>query len=134
MEARRPHRQSATVDEELLYACGHPHLAGSDPERVARMAGELAAGFDQLRGVVKGVSIFGSARTLRDSPEYQLARTVAEVLGRSGFAVITGGGPGAMEAANRGALDAGVPSIGLTIELPHEQKTNPYVDHAVHFR
>lgn len=123
-----------TADEELLCACGHPELADEDPERVARMATELTAGFDAMRGVVKAVSIFGSARARTDSAEYVAARAVAEALGRAGFAVITGGGPGVMEAANRGARDAGALSIGLTIELPHEQRANDYVDRAVHFR
>ena len=123
-----------TADEELLCACGHPELADEDPERVARMATELTAGFDALRGVAKAVSIFGSARASTDSPEYAAARAVAGALGRAGFAVITGGGPGVMEAANRGARDADALSIGLSIELPHEQRANDYVDLAVHFR
>ena len=129
-----PRGRPLTADEELLCACGHPELADEDPVRVARIAAELTAGFDALRGVVKAVSIFGSARAVLDSPEYATARAVAEALGRAGFAVITVVGPGVMEAANRGARDAGALSIGLTIELPHEQRANGYVDRAVHFR
>jgi uncharacterized protein (TIGR00730 family) len=79
------------------------------------------------------VSIFGSARTPEDDPHYVHAREVARRLGEAGFSVITGGGPGIMEAANRGARDAGVPSIGLGIELPHEQGMNPYVDLGIDF-
>jgi uncharacterized protein (TIGR00730 family) len=129
-----PNGHALTADEELLCACGHPELADEDPARVARMAAELTTGFDALRGVVKAVSIFGSARASGDSSDYTAARAVAQALGRAGFAVITGGGPGVMEAANRGARDAGALSIGLTIELPHEQRANDYVDRAVHFR
>jgi uncharacterized protein (TIGR00730 family) len=129
-----PNGRPLTADEELLCACGHPELADGDPARIARMAAELTAGFDALRGVVKAVSIFGSARARFDSPEYATARGIGQALGRAGFAVITGGGPGVMEAANRGARDAGALSIGLTIELPHEQRANDYVDRAVHFR
>lgn len=122
-----------TADEDLLCSCGHPELAHKDPERVARMSAELATGFTQLHGVTKAVAIFGSARASSTSAEYAAARAVAEALGRAGFAVITGGGPGVMEAANRGARDAGALSIGLTIELPHEEGTNDYVDRPVHF-
>ena len=134
IDGDRAQRRALTADEELLCACGHPHLVDEDPARVARMADELRAGFDALRGVVRAVSIFGSARALPDSLEYSAARAVASALGRAGFDVITGGGPGVMEAANRGARDAGALSIGLTIELPHEQRTNAYVDRAVAFR
>jgi hypothetical protein len=79
------------------------------------------------------VSVFGSARTAPDDPEYAAARALARRLGEEGFAIITGGGPGAMEAANRGAQDAGVPSIGLGIDLPHEQSLNDYIDLPLEF-
>jgi uncharacterized protein (TIGR00730 family) len=85
-------------------------------------------GFGSLAHIGKAVSVFGSARTSPEHPEYLAARELARRLGEEGFAIITGGGPGTMEAANLGALDAGVPSIGLGIELPHEQGMNPYVD------
>jgi len=129
-------RPDISADEDLLCACGHPPLAGAHEDllRVERIAAELRAGFDALRGVTRAVSIFGSARSTPASVEYQAAQRVAGALGEAGFDIITGGGPGVMEAANRGARDAGVRSVGLTIELPDEQRTNPYVDCAVHFR
>ena len=105
----------------------------TDESRVERMRVELAAGFRALSGVQNAISIFGSARTPEDAPYYRLARTVAHTLGDAGFTVITGGGPGLMEAANRGARDAGVLSVGLNIELPFEQGVNPYVDLPLEF-
>lgn len=124
-----------TCDEELLCCLGpgFPALAGSDPHRVARIRDEVAHGFAALADVTRAVSFFGSARTPPDHPYYQLARTLAARLGTLGFDVITGGGPGIMEAANRGAREAGVRSIGLVIELPYEQHTNPFVDLALEF-
>ena len=117
MPARRPR----TPDEELI---GAQHAAVereiTDAMRVARMAAELAMGFRELRGVHRGVSVFGSARTAPATPEYELGREVGRRLGEAGFAVITGGGPGLMEAANRGAREAGAHSIGLNIDLPFE--------------
>jgi uncharacterized protein (TIGR00730 family) len=100
----------------------------TDDERAARIHDEALAGFRALAGIGPAVSVFGSARTAEDHPDYALARDVAARLGRAGFAVITGGGPGIMEAANRGARDAGATSVGLNIELPHEQGLNGYVD------
>jgi uncharacterized protein (TIGR00730 family) len=94
---------------------------------------ELARGFGALAHIGKAVSVFGSARTPAGDPEYIAARAMARRLGDEGFAIITGGGPGSMEAANRGARDAGVPSIGLGIELPHEQSLNEYVDLPLNF-
>src|SRR3546814_19339088 len=91
-------------------------VCSSDLDRVARMSAELATGFADLRGVTTAVSIFGSARAGSGTAEYAAARAVADALGRAGFAVITGGGPGVMEAANRGARDAGALSIGLTLD------------------
>jgi uncharacterized protein (TIGR00730 family) len=101
---------------------------------LARMRAELASGFAALAGLERGVSVFGSARTAPDDPDYELARAVTRRLGREGFAIITGGGPGIMEAANRGAREAGAPSVGLTLALPFDQNANAYVDLAVHFR
>ena len=89
-----------------------------------RIQDELRAGFKTLDHIGKAVSFFGSARTPRDHPRYQAAREMARELGHAGFAIITGGGPGIMEAANRGARDAGVPSVGLGIDLPDEQGVN----------
>jgi uncharacterized protein (TIGR00730 family) len=97
------------------------------------MAAELRHGFEVLAPVTRGVSVFGSARTPKDHPRYALAREIGAALGRAGFAVITGGGPGAMEAANAGAKDVGALSIGLGIDLPFEQGLNPYLDVALDF-
>ncbi|CAN0431300.1 unnamed protein product [Phaeothamnion confervicola] len=96
--------------------------------------GGLVAGFDALSRVGRAVSVFGSARTGPDSPHYALAREVGGLLAERGFAVITGGGPGIMEAANRGAAEAGGISVGCTIELPKEQAVNDYVNLAIAFR
>ena len=96
--------------------------------------GEFVEGFDNLARIGPAVTIFGSARTPADHPEYAAARETARLLGEAGFGIITGGGPGIMEAANRGARDAGVLSIGCNIELPFEQGINPYVDVAINFR
>lgn len=126
----------ATADEELLCCLGpgYPGFADDDPDRVARIRDEVTYGFAALADVEHAVSIFGSARTPADDRHYILARTVAARLGTLGFDVITGGGPGIMEAANRGARDAGVPSIDLNIELPHEQMVNPFLDVSLWFR
>jgi uncharacterized protein (TIGR00730 family) len=127
-------RRPATSDAEVLGA-ESPVLESTrtDEERVERMSGELRRGFEILQGVGPAVSVFGSARTPRDHPEYELAREVGRLLGESGFTVITGGGPGSMEAANRGAQEAGALSVGLNIELPFEQGLNPYVDLGLEF-
>jgi uncharacterized protein (TIGR00730 family) len=97
------------------------------------MSAELERGFEVLRSVRRGVAVFGSARTPEHAPEYELARSVGRALGDAGFCVITGGGPGAMEAANRGAREAGATSVGLTIDLPFEQDHPDYVDLEVDF-
>jgi uncharacterized protein (TIGR00730 family) len=125
-----------TTDEALLScpAPGFAPLAGDDEQRIQGIAAELAAGFGALAAVERGVSVFGSARTPADHPDYRLAREVAVCLGGAGFAIITGGGPGIMEAANRGARDAGALSVGCNIELPHEQRANAYLDVALTFR
>ena len=125
-----------TFDEELLCSAGIglPALPDADRVRLVTIADEFAAGFRALAVVEKGVSVFGSARTPRDAPEYGYAREVAGCLGRAGFAIITGGGPGTMEAANRGARDVGALSVGCNIELPFEQGLNEYVDIGLRFR
>jgi uncharacterized protein (TIGR00730 family) len=124
-----PPRHPTTADEELLEAETTAILAElTDAQRLLRIQDELRNGFKALGSIGKAVSIFGSARTPPDHPRYQQARELARRLGEEGFAIITGGGPGIMEAANRGAQDAGVPSIGLGIELPHEQGMNDWVD------
>jgi uncharacterized protein (TIGR00730 family) len=127
-------RPPATYDEELLGAETQTILTTqSDAERIERVERELETGFRELGGIGPAVSIFGSARTDERDPAYELARRTAQMLGSAGFAVITGGGPGIMEAANRGARDAGTRSVGLNIELPFEQETNHYVDLALRF-
>jgi uncharacterized protein (TIGR00730 family) len=127
-------RPPADADEEIL-AAQEPHVESTldDEQRIERIAAELRAGFDALRDLGPAVSIFGSARTPRDHPEYELARATARAIGERGVAVITGGGPGAMEAANLGAQEAGVRSVGLRIHLPFEQGMNPYVDLPLEF-
>ena len=124
----------ATTDEELLGAQA-PSVASehTETERLERIRDELARGFDALANIQRGVSVFGSARTPPDHPRYGLAREVGRALGDAGFAVITGGGPGIMEAANRGAREADACSVGLNIELPFEQGPNPYQDIALTF-
>jgi uncharacterized protein (TIGR00730 family) len=122
-------RPPATPDEELLGTKRRAVLATqTEPERIARIEAELESGFSALRELGPAVSIFGSARTPTDHPNYALAREIARRLGEAGMAIITGGGPGVMEAANRGAQDAGVRSVGLNIELPFEQGANGYQD------
>ena len=127
-------RSPATPDEEILNA-ESPAIRATrtEAERLERIQHELEAGFARLAEIGPAVSIFGSARTPPDSPEYESARRTARMIGESGLAIITGGGPGLMEAANRGASEAGVPSVGLNIELPFEQGTNPYVDVELRF-
>ena len=124
-----------TEDEELLCCLGPAFapLADTDPARLRRIAAELADGFHRMRGVDRAVAVFGSARLPDTDPVYRLARRTARRLGQARFAVITGGGPGIMEAANRGAREVGALSIGLNIELPFEQHLNPYVDWGMTF-
>jgi uncharacterized protein (TIGR00730 family) len=127
-------RTPATYDEELLAAEQRAVLSTqSDTERLERIHRELERGFGELGAIGPAVSIFGSARTPEREPAYELARRTARLLGDAGLAVITGGGPGIMAAANRGAQEAGARSVGLNIELPFEQEANPYVDLALRF-
>jgi uncharacterized protein (TIGR00730 family) len=126
-----------TEDEKLLQQPSPAHGADftrTDPWRVLRIMGEFIEGFDSLAGIDKGVTIFGSARTSPEDPMYKAAEEVARLLGEAGFAVITGGGPGIMEAANKGAREGKGRSIGCNIELPFEQGANPYLDTLVNFR
>jgi uncharacterized protein (TIGR00730 family) len=127
-------RQPTSTDEELFAAERESVLAlRSDRERIELIGRELAYGFDALSGIGPAVSVFGSARTGVDDPAYERARGLARGLASEGFAVITGGGGGSMEAANRGAQEAGGLSIGLNIELRHAQVPNPYVDLGLEF-
>jgi uncharacterized protein (TIGR00730 family) len=106
----------------------------TDPWRVLRIMGEFVEGFDTLSDVRNAVSIFGSARARSDDPYYEKAVETARLLARQGVPIITGGGPGIMEAANRGAQEGNGLSIGCNIELPFEQGTNPYVERSINFR
>lgn len=125
-----------TFDEELLLWLGDepPEVRAADSQRIREIANEFAYGFDALAHVGRAVTVFGSARTPAEHPNYALVREVGACLGSAGYSIITGGGPGLMEAANRGARDAGALSIGCNIELPHEQAPNPYLDIALRFR
>jgi len=123
-----------TQDEQLLESPKQDEFTHTDTWRVFRIMGEFVEGFDDLATVTRGVSIFGSARTQPDNPQYKAAQETAALLARAGFAVITGGGPGIMEAANRGAFEAGGLSIGCNIELPFEQKPNPYLTRSLTFK
>ena len=122
-----------TADEDLLH-CLPGTSSGDDRQRMERIRREIAFGFETLAPIGKAVSVFGSARIAPDEPLYDLTRRITAELGRAGFAVITGGGPGLMEAANRGARDADATSVGLGIELPLEQHLNDHLDVAVTFR
>jgi uncharacterized protein (TIGR00730 family) len=127
-----------TEDEKLLQAPDkggtHDDFRRTDTWRVMRIMGEFIEGFDNLADVERGVSIFGSARTSPDDPQYLAAQETARLLAEAGFSIITGAGPGIMEAANKGAKEGGGRSIGCNIELPFEQGANPFVDTLVNFR
>ncbi len=128
-----------TTEDERLFEGPAPirerdAFTHTDPWRVLRITGEFVQGFDELADIDWAVAVFGSARTSREAPWYARAVETARLLGKEHFAIITGGGPGIMEAANKGARESGTVSIGLNIELPHEQFANPYLDRAVNFR
>ncbi|EFL23447.1 putative Lysine decarboxylase [Streptomyces himastatinicus ATCC 53653] len=131
---RRHQMRPGTTDQRLLDTQGATHWVHEDPFRVMRIQSEFVEGFGTLAELGKAVSVFGSARTPEGSPEYEAGVKIGRALAEAGFGVITGGGPGAMEAANRGASEAGGVSVGLGIELPYEQGLNPYVDIGVNFR
>lgn len=124
----------ATEDEKLLERRPSPAFLDTDPWRALRILSEFVEGFDAMARVGPAVTIFGSARTTAEAPLYQLARTIGRRLAEAGYAVITGGGPGTMEAANRGCREGGGLSVGCNIELPHEQGLNAYVDLGIEFR
>jgi uncharacterized protein (TIGR00730 family) len=136
MSEPRHRPQKGTEDRKLLMRRPYADVAflESDAWRALRILGEFVDGFDELAKLGPAVSIFGSARTDDSDPMYRQARALAARLAEHGFTIITGGGPGIMEAANRGAREAGGVSVGLGIELPHEQGLNRYVDLAVDFR
>jgi uncharacterized protein (TIGR00730 family) len=123
-----------TQDEQLLESPRPDEFTHTDTWRVFRIMGEFVEGFDELATLTRGISIFGSARSKPEDADYKAAQETAALLAREGFAVITGGGPGIMEAANRGAFEAGGLSIGCNIELPFEQKPNPYQTRSLKFK
>ena len=135
----RGKRMGRATEDEMLLArrTGEPDASAfvhTDPWRVLRIMGEFVHGFDTMADVGKSVTIFGSARVGEDDAMYQAARSLSAMLAEEGFAIVTGGGPGIMEAANRGAVDVGGQSIGCNIELPFEQGMNEFVEIAVNFR
>jgi uncharacterized protein (TIGR00730 family) len=123
-----------TQDEQLLETPKQDDFTHTDTWRVLRITGEFIEGFDNLASITRAVSVFGSARTPATDPQYKAAQETAALLARAGFGVITGGGPGIMEAANRGAFEAGGLSIGCNIELPFEQNSNPYLTRSLKFK
>ena len=129
-----PQTMGTTTDQRLLDRRGPTDWVHTDPWRVLRIQSEFVEGFGLLAELPQAVSVFGSARTPRDHPHYAAGVEIGAALTRAGYAVITGGGPGAMEAANRGASEAGGLSVGLGIELPFEQELNEWVDIGIAFR
>ncbi|GAA4740233.1 TIGR00730 family Rossman fold protein [Modestobacter marinus] len=129
-----PQMAGTTTDQRLLDRRGSSDWVHTDPWRVLRIQAEFVEGFGLLADLPRAVSVFGSARTPRDSAYYATGEQLGAALADAGYAVITGGGPGAMEAANKGACDAGGTSVGLGIELPFEQELNEWVDVGVLFR
>ena len=134
---RKPFLERRTVARPKNGSNGNPFIANDfkeqDTWRMFRIMSEFVEGFEALRNIRPAVTIFGSARTLQNAEDYQRARLVAYSLSKKGFSVITGGGPGIMEAANMGAHEAGGRSVGCNIELPFEQKPNPYINLPVNF-
>mgnify|MGYP003576151549 FL=1 len=131
--AERP-KTKTTQDEQLLESPRPAEFTHTDPWRVFRIMGEFVEGFDELASLSNGISIFGSARSRPDDSDYKAAQETAALLAAEGFAVITGGGPGIMEAANRGAFEAGGLSVGWNIELLFEQRPNPYQTKSLTFK
>ncbi|MFC7242496.1 TIGR00730 family Rossman fold protein [Catellatospora aurea] len=131
---RRDAVSAATADQALLDSAGRPDWKVRDSWRTLRILSEFVEGFDTLSDLPPAVSVFGSARSAADSPECEMAQRLGAALARAGYAVITGGGPGVMEAANRGCTEASGLSVGLGIELPFEQGMNEWVDVGIDFR
>jgi uncharacterized protein (TIGR00730 family) len=128
------HDTTSTTDQRLLDSRGSSDWLHTDPWRVLRIQSEFVEGFGALAELGPAISVFGSARTTADEPSYAVAEDIGRRLVRAGFAVITGGGPGVMEAANKGACEAGGVSVGLGIELPFESGLNEFVDIGINFR
>ncbi|MEU7812172.1 TIGR00730 family Rossman fold protein [Pseudonocardia sp. NPDC049154] len=126
--------EPTTTDQRLLDSRGPTDWVHTDPWRVMRIQAEFVEGFGMLAELPRAVTVFGSARTPRDHHEYAVGRALGTALAEAGYAVITGGGPGAMEAVNKGAQEAGGLSVGLGIELPFEQGLNDWVDLGINFR
>ena len=133
---RRRQLSRRTSDQRLLDQKPAPpeDFTRTDPWRALRIQAEFVEGFDALAHLGPAISVFGSARTDEADPEYELARQLGRAIGRAGYAVVTGGGPGVMEAANRGAVEVNAQSVGIGIELPHEQRLNDWVDLGINFR
>ena len=134
LKRRREAEESTTTDQHLLDSRGASDWVHTDPWRVMRIQAEFIEGFGALAELGPAISVFGSARTAPDHPSYAVAEQVGRQLADAGFAVITGGGPGTMEAANKGASQAGGVSVGLGIELPFESGLNQWVDKGINFR
>ena len=130
--AGRP--EGSTTDQRLLDSRGDSGWVHTDPWRVLKIQAEFVEGFNDLAEIGPAISVFGSARIPETHPAYDIGVRVGSALSNAGFAVITGGGPGAMEAANKGAMEAGGESIGLGIELPWEAKLNDYITFGLNFR
>ncbi len=126
--------QESTYDQRLLEHAPDLDWMHTDPWRVLRIQSEFVSGFDALSEISQAVAVFGSARLKPGSKFYELGRELGQGLVAAGYAVITGGGPGVMEAGNRGAMEADGLSVGLGIELPHEQGLNDYIDLGINFR
>ncbi|HXD29796.1 MAG TPA: TIGR00730 family Rossman fold protein [Pyrinomonadaceae bacterium] len=131
---KKTHAPGTTQDEQLLESPRPDEFKHTDTWRVFRIMGEFVEGFDELATLTRGVSIFGSARSHPEDEDYKAAQETAALLVKAGYSVITGGGPGIMEAANRGAIEAGGVSVGCNIELPFEQKPNPYQSLSLKFK
>ncbi len=129
-----PREAGRTEDQKLLEPAERAAFLDTDPWRSLRILSEFVEGFDALASLGPAITVFGSARVAPGSPAYETAREIGRLLAKEGYAVITGGGPGVMEGANRGCQEAGGMSVGCNIELPHEQSINAYVDLGVEFR
>jgi uncharacterized protein (TIGR00730 family) len=134
LKRRREAEESTTTDQHLLDSRGASDWVHTDPWRVMRIQAEFIEGFGALAELGPAISVFGSARTGPEHPSYEVGEQVGRLLAEAGFAVITGGGPGTMEAANKGASQAGGVSVGLGIELPFESGLNQWVDKGINFR
>ncbi len=131
---KMPGDPTMTEDRKLLEPTPKPAFLNTDPWRALRILSEFVEGFDALATIGPAYTVFGSARVAEGDPAYTMAREIGRLLAVEGYAVITGGGPGVMEAANRGCQEGGGLSVGCNIELPHEQSINSYVDLGVEFR